>query len=275
VAQNNVHHTEFGASGRGVDNCGVTTEYSGGGDPTRSMELLWGVQARPRRGPKPRLTIDQITRAAIEVADAEGLASLSMRRVAERLGVGTMSLYTYVPGKAELLDLMVDAVYGERPEPMTSGGWRERLERVARVNWALHRRHPWMLQVATVRPALGPNVLAKYDEELRAVDGIGLTDVEMDSVLTLVLQHAVSSARLLVEAAEVQSRTGMTDEEWWAAHAPLLEKVYDGDRHPVAARVGAAAGEAYQAAVSPEHAFEFGLARVLDGIAALVESRAG
>ncbi|WP_345430151.1 TetR/AcrR family transcriptional regulator [Actinoallomurus vinaceus] len=252
----------------------MTTEYSGSGDPTRTMELLWGVQARPRRGPKPRLTIERITQAAIEVADEEGLGALAMRRVAERLGVGAMSLYTYVPGKAELLDLMVDAVCGERSAPADAdGGWRERLERVARANWALYRRHPWMLQVATVRPALGPNALAKYDEELRAVEGIGLTDVEMDSVLTLVLQYAVSSARLLAETAEAQSRTGMTDEEWWAAHAPLLEKVFDVDRYPVAARVGAAAGEAHQAAYDPEYAFEFGLARVLDGIGVLVESR--
>ncbi|MEV5753269.1 TetR/AcrR family transcriptional regulator [Actinoallomurus sp. NPDC052308] len=252
----------------------MTTEYSGSGDPTRTMELLWGAQPRPRRGPRPRLTTEQITRAAIEAADAEGLAALSMRRVAERLGVGAMSLYTYVPGKAELVDLMVDAVYGERSGPVeTSGGWRERLAGVARANWALYRRHPWMLQVATVRPALGPNALAKYDEELRAVEGIGLTDVEMDAVLTLVLQHVVSSARLLVEAAEAQSRTGLTDEEWWAAHAPLLAEVFEADRYPVAARVGAAAGEAHQAALSPEYAFEFGLARILDGVGALVESR--
>ncbi|GAA4602961.1 TetR/AcrR family transcriptional regulator [Actinoallomurus liliacearum] len=238
------------------------------------MELLWGARPRPRRGPRPRLTTEQITRAAIEAADAEGLAALSMRRVAERLGVGAMSLYTYVPGKAELVDLMVDAVYGERSGSVeTSGGWRERLAGVARANWALHRRHPWMLQVATVRPALGPNALAKYDEELRAVEGIGLTDVEMDGVLTLVLQHVVSSARLLVEAAEAQSRTGMTDGEWWAAHAPLLAEVFEADRYPVAARVGAAAGEAHQAALSPEYAFEFGLARILDGVGALVESR--
>ena len=259
-----------------MDNGCVTTEYSGSGDPTRSMELLWGVQGRPRRGPKPRLTVEQITRAAIELADTEGLAALSMRRVAERLGVGAMSLYTYVPGKAELIDLMVDAVYGERSLPDQAGdGWRARLEGVARGNWALYRRHSWMLQVATIRPVLGPNALAKYDEELHAIEGIGLTDIEMDSVLTLVLQHVTGAARLLVEAAEAQSRTGMTDEEWWAAHAPLLAKVFDADRYSVAARVGTAAGEAHEAAFDPEHAFEFGLTRVLDGVAVLVRSGSG
>lgn len=257
-----------------MDNDGVTTEF-GGGDPTRAMELLWGVREQPRRGPKPRLSVERITRAAIEIADAEGLAALSMRRVAESLGVGVMSLYTYVPGKAELIDLMLDTVCGETARPAESaGGWRERLEHVARENWALYRRHPWMLQVSTVRPVLGPNTVAKYDHELRAVEGIGLTDVEMDSVLTLVLGHAAGAARMLVEAAEARTRSGMTDEQWWEAHAPLLEKVFDAERYPVAARVGAAAGAAHQAAYSPEHAFEFGLGRLLDGIETLVATRA-
>ena len=85
------------------------TEYGGSGDPERSLELLWRVRQPSSRGPKPKLDLDQIVSVAIELADEEGLAPLSMRKVAERLGVGTMSLYTYVPGKAELIDLMIDA----------------------------------------------------------------------------------------------------------------------------------------------------------------------
>jgi AcrR family transcriptional regulator len=264
---------------RVLQNGGVTTEYSGSGDPVRSMELLWGGRASgtagPRRGPRPRLTVEGITRAAVEVADAEGLTALSMRHVAERLGVAAMSLYTYVPGKAELLDLMLDAVSGETARPgQVSGGWRGRLEQVARENWALYRRHPWLVHMAAARPGLGPNMLAKYDYELGAVEGIGLTDVEMDSVLTLVLGHVTGAARGLVDAQEAERRTGMTDLQWWEAHAPLLEKVFDAERHPTAARVGAAAGAAHEAAYDPEYAFEFGLRRVLDGIGVLIDSRA-
>jgi AcrR family transcriptional regulator len=253
----------------------VATEYSGSGDPRRTMELLWGVERRPTRGPKPGLSVGEIVQAAIEVADAEGLGSLSMRRVADRLGVSTMSLYTYVPSKAELLDVMLDAVMGEEVRPNdAAGGWRERLELVARENWALIHRHPWMLQVAAMsRPPLGPNVIAKYDHELRAVDGIGLTDVEMDSVITLVLGYVQGVARDAVEASQAERRTGMTDDEWWLANAPLLEKVFDAERYPTAARVGTAAGAAYEAAYDPEHAFEFGLQRVLDGIEAFVQAR--
>jgi AcrR family transcriptional regulator len=239
------------------------------------MALLWGLGKKPTRGPKPGLSVGRIVGAAVEVADAEGLAALSMRRVADRLGIGTMSLYTYVPGKAELIDLMLDAVLGEVAESgYVELEWRAGLERIARDNWALYHRHPWMLQVAaTSRPPLGPNVIAKYDRELRTVDGIGLTEVEMDSVLILVLEHVQGAARRSVEVAEAEKRTGMTDEEWWLANEPLLEKVFDPDLYPTASRVGPAAAGAYGSAYDPEYAFEFGLQRILDGVETLVRSR--
>jgi AcrR family transcriptional regulator len=253
----------------------MATEYTGGGDPARTMALLWGTRKGPSRGPRPGLSVEEVVGAAIGIADAEGLSALSMRRVAERLGVSTMSVYTYVPGKGELVDLMVDEVMGEAVAPdATGGGWREELEGVARRNWELYRRHPWVLQVAaTSRPPLGPNVMAKYDRELRAVDGIGLTEVEMDSVLALVLGHVEGAARRAAEEAEAEKRTGKSDDEWWSANAPLLAKAFDPGRYPTAARVGPVAGAAYGAAYSPEHAFEFGLGRVLDGVEALVRSR--
>jgi AcrR family transcriptional regulator len=243
------------------ENGRVTTEYSGGGDPKRSMELLWGLREPPRRGPRQRLTVPQIARAGIEIADAEGLAALSMRRVADQLGVTAMSLYTYVPGKAELLDVMIDTVHGERDTSAEGdGGWRGRLELIARQNWELYQRHPWLLQIATSRPALGPNVTARYDYELRAVDGIGLSDVEMDLVIVLLGDYVHGAARGAVD-------------EWWAAYAPLLAKVFDVEKYPIAARVGAAAGETYGAAYDPARAFEFGLRRLLDGVAALIAAR--
>ncbi|MDP4504622.1 TetR/AcrR family transcriptional regulator [Nonomuraea turcica] len=253
----------------------MTVEYSGKGDPARSLALLWRTSERTSRKGRPELSVERIVRAAIDVADAEGLQALSMRRVAERLGVGTMSLYTYVPGKPELFDVMLDTVYGETARPEDApGGWRGRLEQIARENWALYLRHPWLLQIAATRPVLGPNATAKYDYELRAVDGIGLTDLEMDSVITLITGFVHGAARGAVEAAQAESQTGMTDEQWWAAHAPFLSLIADPGRFPTAARVGQAAGEALNAAYSPEQAFEFGLQRVLDGIEALVSQRA-
>ena len=255
------------------------TEYTGSGDPPRTMALLWGLRKRSTRGPRQGLSVEEIVRVAVEAADEAGLAALSMRRVAERLGVTAMSLYTYVPGKAELVDVMLDAVVGETVEAdhgdNAGGGWRDNLEAVARRNWDLYHRHPWMLQVSAMsRPPLGPNAIAKYDQELRAVDGIGLSEVEMDSVVSLLAGYVQGAARTSVEASQVEQRTGMSDDEWWAANAPLLEKVFDPDRYPTAARVGPVAGAAYEAAYDPDFAFEFGLQRVLDGVEALVRARA-
>lgn len=253
----------------------MTTEYSGSGDPKRSMELLWGVPDRPRRGPKPKLTVERIVRAAIEVADAEGLTALSMRRVADELGVTAMSLYTYVPGKAELLDVMLDTVHAEAPRPADGAedGWRVRLERLARENWARYHRHPWLLQVATSLPVLGPNLLEKYERELAAVAGLGLTEVEMDLLVSLLGDYVYGAARSAVEAAQAERRTGMTGEQWWQTYAPLLEQVFDPDRYPIAARVGGVSGAEYGAPSDPARSFEFGLQRVLDGIEAFVRAR--
>ncbi len=249
------------------------TEFSGSGDPVRTLELLWRVHTPPKRGPKQRLDVDQLVAAAIAIADAQGLGALSMRKVAEQLGVGTMSLYTYVPGKPELIDLMLDAAI-EASIPHDATSWRERLERIARENWDRFHRHPWLLEVTPLRPVLGPNTIARYDHELQALEAVGLTDIEMDSTLTLVNAHTEASARRALEAAQAEQRTGLTDEQWWAARAPILERVIEPGAYATAARVGTAAGEAHNAAYAPVHAFAFGLQRIFDGVEFLIRARA-
>jgi AcrR family transcriptional regulator len=257
------------------------TEYSGGGDPVRSLELLWGAQKRPTRGPRPGLSVERIVRAAIELADAGGLEALSMRRVAERLGVGAMSLYTYVPAKAELLDLMLDAVLGEVARPDgAGGGWRAGLELRAREDWALYHRHPWMLQVSGTRALLGPNETALFDATLGAVAPTGLSGREMILVVTLVGEYVKGAARSAVDAANAERRTGVSDEQWWAARAPVFEKYFDPSRYPTLVQVQASGAfeppEGAEEDYSLRQAldgFEFGLARVLDGIEAFVNER--
>ena len=252
-----------------------TRHYGGRGDPVRSMELLWGIGATPKsRGPKQGLTVERIVQAGIEIADAEGLAAVSMRRVAERLGVGTMSLYTYVPAKAELVDVMFDRAVGGVARAEVEGGWRAKLTAMARSDWDLYQRHPWLLQVmAMSRPPLGPGSIAAYEHNLRAVDGIGLTELEMDSVVSMVGVYVQGTARAALEASMSTRDTGVTDAEWWSVYGPLLEKVFDAEAYPVAARVGDIAGQTYQSAYDAKHGFEFGLARILDGIEALITSR--
>lgn len=238
----------------------------------RRIALLWGSHTEPGRS---GLTVKAIVDAAIEIADTEGADALSMRNVAERLDVGTMSLYTHVPGKTELIDLMFDAAYGELyahvDEPsQQANDWRDALRFIAQRNWELYLRHPWMLHITPGRPVLGPHSSLKYEAELRPLDGIGLTDLEMDGTLTLILTHVEGCARARVMIDQTQRETGMTDTEWWVKESPLLDQVVDSTLFPVATRVGTAAGMAYQATTNPENTFTFGLERILVGIAELV-----
>ena len=151
-----------------------------------------------------------------------------------------MSLYTYVPGKAELLDLMLDTVLAEEARPDgAAGGWRAGLERRAREDWALYHRHPWMLQIVPGRALLGPNETELFEASLRAVDGIGLSGAEMVLVVSLVAEYTRGAAQSAVGAAQAERRTGISDEQWWAAREPLFDKYFDPGRYPTVTRVAA------------------------------------
>jgi AcrR family transcriptional regulator len=246
-------------------------------DPARSLALLWGSHTKPGRS---GLTVRSIVGTAIELADAGGLDAVSMRTVAEQLKVGTMSLYTHVPGRGELTDLMFDSVYGDLyadvDEPSRQpGGWRAALEFIAHRNWEVLTKHPWIHEVPTMRTALGPNITMKYEAELRPLDGLGLTDVEMDSALTLVLTHVQGTARAGAEQLRNQRESGLSDEEWWRQISPTLTHVMSGTHQhfPVAGRVGTAVGEQFQSVIDPAHALSFGLTRILDGIDLLISQR--
>lgn len=244
------------------------------GDPARTLALLWGAAPAPRRGPHRGLRIRMVVDAATTLADREGLAAVSMRRVAQQLGASPMTLYTYVPGKAELVDLMLDAAYQRLPLTDTTGRpWQERVTVIAHENRALYLRHPWASAVSTLRPPLGPGQMAKYERELAALEGLGLSDLELDDALTYLLSFVQANARAAVDARAAQVESAMTDEQWWAANAGLLTHVLNEDAYPLAVRVGSAAGAAQGSAHDPEHAYRFGLQRLLDGLAALVSSR--
>lgn len=234
----------------------------GKGDPDRSVELLWGVSAgESRQG----LSRERIVRAAIAVADAEGLRNLSMRKVAERLGFTSMSLYRHVPSRDHLVDLMCDAVMGEEPEPDIEDGWRPRLEASARHSWARCRRHPWLAEVRGTRRIPGPNSVAHYDRMLGILAQTGLRPPEVIAAVGLVGRFIDSEALALVEAAEAERASGVSDSEWWGAQDALYDRL---DRYPALTALWESGGFD-----DPEDPFEFGLARVLDGIELLIRSR--
>jgi AcrR family transcriptional regulator len=250
----------------------MAIESGRSGDPARTMALLWREPAGPvsRPGRRAGLDVDRIVGAAVELADREGLAAVTMRRLATELGVGAMTLYTHVPGKGELVDLMYDSVLGEVYPSPPAGDWRERLTAVARANWELFVRHPWAAYLGTGRPILGPNLMRKYDLELAAVDGLGLSEVDMELVITLIGDFVRGSVGGLHDKHAAERASGLTDEQWWRATEPHIEKVFDAERYPTAARVGPVSGPELGAG-DPARSFEFGLARVLDGIAVLID----
>ncbi|GAA1976514.1 TetR/AcrR family transcriptional regulator [Kitasatospora viridis] len=127
-------------------------------------ELIWLRPERAGRGPRPAHSRASIAAAAVALADAEGLDAVTMRRIAAELGAGTMSLYTYVPKKEQLLDLMLDAITAELELPAApSGDWRADLHALARGQLALVRRHGWAASAIRTRPSFGPNGL-KFTE---------------------------------------------------------------------------------------------------------------
>ncbi len=255
----------------------MAEEIAGRGDVVKALELMWDRVAPPRRGPKARVGVRDLVAAAIAIADAEGINAVSTRRVAEAVGISSMSFYTHIPDKAVLLDLMLDAVAAsaegedERPD-FDPAQWRANIGFVARQFRAFLLRHPWVLQVGTHRPGLGPNALRTYDRFLAVFDGLGLDEVEMDLSVAMVTNYVHGSVRDVARAQMVKAETGMSDEQWWYSVAPFLQTL-DFSPYPIAKRVGPVVGELYGLG-DPDRAFAFGLERLLDGIGVLISGKA-
>ncbi|MEC3977672.1 TetR/AcrR family transcriptional regulator [Amycolatopsis sp. H20-H5] len=261
----------------------MTMEHSGGGDPDRSLALLWRERgpaaAAPARGRKPTLTLDRIVTAALALADAEGSAAASMHRVAKELGSGTMTLYTYVPAKAELLDLMIDEVLTERALPAPGDprpdGWRAQVRLYAERTRAMFLRHPWLRQVSMVRPALGPGVMAGQEYLLSTVSGLGLSPRQVVAAASSIDAYVTANAASAAAGQQLEQATGETTDTWWDQRTVFWEKYFDVERHPSIVRVWTDGGYEVSTAEAAAEAYEFGLDRLLDGIDALIGTGRG
>jgi AcrR family transcriptional regulator len=236
----------------------------------RSVALLWGLGQPARRGPKGGLSVERITLAAIEIADAEGLAAVSMARVARQLGAGTMSLYRYVASKDELLLLMSDAALTDPPAPPAGADWRAALRHWGQAVLAELRRHSWYVQIPLAGPPVGPRNMAWFDAALRT-----LADTPLDAgqrvaaVMTLVtfVQGEVRLTAELVAAAAAGAPAA--DDAFGRTMAALA----DPERYPaLAAALSAGAFGDDPSAVDPARV-DTGASMeiVLDGIEALIE----
>lgn len=235
--------------------------------PARLIALLWkGAGEPPRRGRPSRLGLDRIVATAISLADTGGLGGLTMRALARALDASPMALYAHVDGRDELMALMLDQVCGAMRRRHVADEWRPRVEAMVRDNRDLMLQHPWIVELPAGRPPPGPGLAAKYDLDLRALDGLGLDGLQMDRTLAALLDFAAGSARQTVAARVERASSGLSDEEWWALHAPYLQRVFDAAAFPMAARVGLAAAEASGSAYDPEAVFNRGLLLMLDGL---------
>ena len=229
------------------------------------IDLLWRHHpSAPRhgaRGPRSRQRVDDVIEAAIRLADEAGLPAATVRAIGTALDIAPMSVYTHVNSRDDLLVLMADRVCLRMRLPAFGrSGWRTRLRRLAEANLALFREHPWLLEIRDPRLAVGPGTIAKYDHELRAFDGLGLSDLDRDAGLTFVLDFVRASAVAMT------AESGESFVPFWADSAARLGE-YVGESHPLARRVGAAAGAALQAPYSSAHAWTFGLGRIVDSFA--------
>jgi AcrR family transcriptional regulator len=229
-------------------------------------EIIWMRPERPARGPAPAHNRAQITSVAIKIADVEGLEALSMRRVAKDLGAGTMSLYRYVPSKDDLIELMIDAVVGEFiPEQgELTGEWRADLRLLAHYSRRALRRHPWMAARPVMGQTFGPNACRLAEVALAAVDGLGLNIDQMMSVTGMVTSYVSGFVPNELAAAEASRRTGLTNEQLMMVNGPYIRSIIETGRFPLVERV---IMDARQPHMDPDERFEYGLERILDGIA--------
>lgn len=243
-----------------------TSRWSSAGWRSRGAgrHTLDGADA-PTRGPRRTLTVDAVVAAAVALADEQGLDAETMGALAQRLRTVAMSLYTYVPGCAELVDLMVGTLYAAMPpDSGENRPWLQRVHAIAEDNRDLYRAHPWAARVSTLRPSLGPGPMAEHERELAAFTGSGLEDLGTDDALTWLLTFVRANA---VDAADARQASG-DDQQWWQAAGPLLARVLDQSAYPLATRIGTA-GAAHDSAHDPAHAYAFGIDRVIAAIARL------
>lgn len=233
------------------------------------------VVAEPGRTPprrtkpveQPDQAKERIVAAAIAIADVEGLGGVSMRRIASDLGMATMSIYHYLPGKDELVAAMVDEAFGDDElPPIPRSGWRARLELMARMQWSFYQRHPWLAEAMSfTRPPLAPRAMRYTEWSLAALDDYGLSSEDMVYVAISLASLVRGTAVNLEPEEQARQDTGMNNEEWMSEHEPAFYEVLRARGFPVLSRI---AQQNFD--VELPKLFEFSLARFLNGLVGIL-----
>lgn len=246
---------------------------SGSGIPPL-VETAWGLRGRPRKGPRPGLSLDQIVAAGVRVADRDGLDALSMSRVAAELGASTMSLYRYVSAKEDLVALMVDAALSAAAAPPPGGGppgWRAGLSHWA---WALragYQRHRWVSRVPIRGLPILPHEVTWFEQALATMRGTGLAEAEKASVIMLLAGYVRNLASTEADIEAAVRASGTSPGDWISSFGRTLTKLADPVGYPALTEFIAAG--VFDKFDHPDDEFIFGLERILDGIETLVHAR--
>lgn len=239
-----------------------------------SLQMAWGLRERPGKGPRPTLTLPKIVDAAVALAAGEGMDAVSMGRVAKELGVSTMSLYRYVTAKEELYVLMSEAGVGT-PPPLPDGweamDWRELVSLWAHAQRAVLQANTWILRIPLSAPPVGPHQLAWMERGLAAFAGTGLTQSEVLSAMMLVGGFVRNEATLAADMIDAIVKNGLSPDQVIGRYVSTLALLTDAERHPSITRLmetGALTGSG-----EPDFQFRFGLERMLDGLAGLIDER--
>ena len=237
-------------------------------DLRRRSELLWDDRLQPTRGPKPGLTPDDVVQAAMQIADAEGLSAVTMHAVAASLGFTTMALYRYFPNKETLLDAIVDAGLGHPPratEPR--GAWREEVAQWSRAKRAMLCARPWLAELPFVAAPHGPNWLRWLESVIDSLAMTGLNVADMGEMLSVIDGYTRGASDTAISLARARAR-GTSDEEWAAAVGADLGRAIGNPRFPTFSKFLTSPSDGPPRTM--DASFDFGLERVLDGIARYV-----
>jgi AcrR family transcriptional regulator len=212
-----------------------------------------------RRGPRPRYSREDVARAAVALADADGLDAVTFRAIATRLGTGVMSLYNYIPDKQALAYDMAELVSAELELPEPTGDWRADMHIVAGRQRDLAHRHPWMVEAVSHLQPLGPATLGLLEFALGALEPAGLSVRDRLETIALVNGFVLNIVR-----AELESRAAAADPQHQAAQYAMLPELLATGRYP---RFAAAMAEGGQPeAFDPAAHFDRLLDRILDGL---------
>lgn len=225
---------------------------------------IWLRPARSGRGPAPEHSAAEIARAAVALADANGLGAVTMRAVAAAIGSAPASLYRYLNTRSELLELMTDQVVGEySPRAPGTGEPVADLLALAHETLAIYRRHPWLLDIPATGGLPGPGALRYLDRVLEVLNRTDLSATAKFEVVGLLAGAVRSFAQMEAD----QRRIGQDAGQWQSSVASYLVTVAAAGKHPnLAATLAAAADDSEPAPEQP--LFDRATTRILTGLLA-------